>query len=88
MGVVVAVARTGISHGVAMLINVMSIMISIAAVAARDACCCHHYQHTGGELVDYHVGVPWRSLSGDHKTTKWHMSMWTSSAKRGRGLPT
>ena len=43
MRVVVAVARSRISLLIAMLVNMISVMVSIAAVAPRDSCDCHHH---------------------------------------------
>jgi hypothetical protein len=43
MGVVVAVTRSSISLLIAMLVEVISIMVSIAAVAACDSHGCHHH---------------------------------------------
>jgi hypothetical protein len=42
MRIVVAVTRPYISRRVAMLVDVMSIVVSIAAVAACDPCGHHH----------------------------------------------
>jgi hypothetical protein len=42
MRVVVAVTRSRISLRVAMLVDVISIMVSIVAVAACDSYGCHH----------------------------------------------
>jgi hypothetical protein len=43
MRVVVAVTRSCIPLLIAMLVDVISIMVSIAAVAAGDSCGCHHH---------------------------------------------
>ena len=43
MRVVVAVTRSRVSLLIAMLVNMISVMVSIAAVAARDSCDCHHH---------------------------------------------
>jgi hypothetical protein len=43
MRVVVAVTRSRISRRIAMLVDVMSIMVSIAAVAACDSYGHHHH---------------------------------------------
>ena len=43
MRVVVAVTRSRIRLLVAMLVDVISIMVSIVAVAACDYYGCHHY---------------------------------------------
>jgi hypothetical protein len=43
MRVVVAVTRSRISRLVAMLVDGISTMVSIAAVAACGSYCCHHH---------------------------------------------
>jgi hypothetical protein len=43
MRVVVAITRSRISRRVAMLVGMISIMVSIAAVAACDSYGCHHH---------------------------------------------
>jgi len=43
MGVVVAVTRWRCSLLIAMLVDVISIMVSIGAVAACDSYGCHHH---------------------------------------------
>jgi hypothetical protein len=58
MSVVVAVTRSGISLLIAMLVDVISIMVSIAAVAARGSYGCHHHQNAGSGFVNHHLRVP------------------------------
>jgi hypothetical protein len=43
MGVVVAVTGSRISRRVAMLVDVISIVVSVAAVAPCDSYGCHHH---------------------------------------------
>jgi hypothetical protein len=43
MRVVVAVTRSRISLLIGMLVDVISIMVSIVTVAACDSYCCHHH---------------------------------------------
>jgi hypothetical protein len=43
MRVVVAVTRSSISLLIAVFVDVISIMVSIAAVTACDSCGCHHH---------------------------------------------
>jgi hypothetical protein len=58
MRVVVAVTRSRISRRVAVLVDVMSIMVSIGAVAACDPHGCHDHQNAGGGFVNHHLRVP------------------------------
>jgi len=63
MRVVIAVTRSRISLRVAMLVDVISIMVPIAAVAACDCYGCHHHQNNRGGFVSHHLHVPSESLS-------------------------
>jgi hypothetical protein len=54
MGIVVAVTRSRILLLVAMLVDVISIMVSIGAVAACERYGCHHHQNAGGGFVSHH----------------------------------
>jgi hypothetical protein len=63
MRVVVAVTRSRIPRLVAVLVDGISIVVSIAAVAACGSYGCHHHQNAGGGFVNHHLPVPWGILS-------------------------
>jgi hypothetical protein len=70
VSVVIAVTWSRISLRVAMLVDVMSIMVSIGAVAARDCDSGNRHEYAGGRLVNHHLRVPsgiFLGLAQDHR---------------------
>ena len=57
MRVVVVIAGTHISRGVAMFVDVPSIVV-IAAIATCDTYDRHHHQKAGDGLVNHHLRIP------------------------------
>jgi hypothetical protein len=64
MRVAIVIARAHISCGVAVLVDVPSIVV-IAAVAAGDCYGGQHHENAGGGFVSHHVRVP-SDLSVDY----------------------